>query len=111
MKLHSQDTETQIEKPESIMAQMAGLLSEKDHVIEQKTDVIEQQKNRITMLEEHLRLSNSKRFGSSSEQTPPELGNLFNEAEVLAGPEQATLPLSETDKTKGKKDRKALSYK
>ena len=43
MKLRPQDTETQSEKPESIIAQMAVLLSEKDDVIEQKTDVIVQQ--------------------------------------------------------------------
>lgn len=111
MKLRPQDTETQPEKPESIMAQMAVLLSEKDDIIEQKIDVIAQQKKRIAMLEEHLRLSHSKRFGPSSEQTPPEQGNLFNEAEALAEPEQAPLPLSETDETKGKKGRKPLSDK
>ena len=111
MKLRPQDNEKQPEKPESIMAQMAVLLSEKDDIIVQKTDVIAQQKKRIAMLEEHLRLSNSKRFGPSSEQTPPEQGNLFNEAEALAEPEQATLPISETDEIKGKKGRKPLSEK
>lgn len=93
------------------MTQMAALLSEKDDIIEQKIDVIAQQKKRIAMLEEHLRLSNSKRFGPSSEQTPPEQGNLFNEVEALAEPEQATLPLPETDEPKGKKGRKPLSDK
>jgi len=34
MKLRSQDTETQAKKPESIMTQMAALLSEKDDIIE-----------------------------------------------------------------------------
>jgi transposase len=77
MKLRTKDTETHANKPESIMAQMAVLLSEKDDIIEQKIDVIAQQKKRIAMLEEHLRLSHSKRFGPSSEQTPPEQGNLF----------------------------------
>jgi len=57
-------------------------LSVKDDLIKQKTDVIAQQKKRIAMLEEHLRLSHSERFGSSSEQTSPEQGNLFNGAEV-----------------------------
>ena len=53
MKLRPQDTEKQPEKPESIMAQMVVLLSEKNDIIEQKTDVIAQQKKRIAMLEEH----------------------------------------------------------
>ena len=111
MKLRPKDTETHANKPESIMAQMAVLLSEKDDIIEQKIDVIAQQKKRIAMLEEHLRLSHAKRFGPSSEQTPPEQGNLFNEVETLAEPEQATLPLPETDEPKGKKGRKPLSDK
>ena len=59
----------------------------------------------------HLRLSNSKRFGPSSEQTPPEQGNLFNEVKALAESEQSTLPLPETDEPKGKKSRKPLSDK
>jgi transposase len=86
MKLRPQDTKIQANKPESIMARMAALLSEKDDIIQQKTDVIAQQKKRIAMLGEHLRLSHSKRFGPSSEQTPPEQGNLFNEVEALAEP-------------------------
>jgi hypothetical protein len=40
MKLRPKDTETHANKPESIMAQMAVLLSEKDDIIEQKIDVI-----------------------------------------------------------------------
>ncbi|MFB1036730.1 MAG: transposase, partial [Sinobacterium sp.] len=59
----------------------------------------------------HLRLSNSKRFGPSSEQTPPEQGNLFTEVKALAESEQSTLPLPETDEPKGKKSRKPLSDK
>jgi hypothetical protein len=35
MKLRPKDTEIYANKPESIMAQMVALLSEKDHVIEQ----------------------------------------------------------------------------
>jgi len=50
MKLRPQSIETQAESPDSLMAKMAALLSEKD-------DVIEQQKKRIAMLEEHLRLT------------------------------------------------------
>jgi transposase len=66
-------------------------LSEKDDLIEQKIIVIAQQKKSIAMLEEYLRLSRSKRFGPSSEQ--------------------ATLPLPETDETKGNKGRRPLSDK
>jgi transposase len=61
MKLRTKDTEKHANKPESIMAQMAVLLSEKDDIIEQKIDVIAQQKKRIAMLEEHLRLSHAKK--------------------------------------------------
>jgi transposase len=90
---------------------MAVLLSEKEDIIEQKSDVIAEQQKRIAMLEEHLRLSNAKRFGPSSEQTPPEQGNLFNEVEVTAEPEQEELPLPVTNAPKVKKGRKPLSDK
>jgi transposase len=98
-------------KPDDLMRQMAALLSEKDDIIEQKSDVIAEQKRRIAMLEEHLRLAASKRFGPSSEQTPTEQGNLFNEAEATAEPEQEALPLPATDEPKAKKGRKPLSDK
>jgi len=39
------------------------------------------------MLDEHLRLANSKRFGASSEQTPSQQGHLLNEVEAVAQPE------------------------
>lgn len=96
---------------EDIMLQMVALLSEKNDIIEQKSDVIAEQKKRIAMLEEHLRLAASKRFGPSSEQTPAEQGNLFNEAEATDEPEQETSPLSATDEPKAKKGRKPLSDK
>ena len=83
MKLPPQDTENKAKTSANVMSRMTVLLSEKDDIIEQKTDVIAEQKKRIAMLEEHLRLANSKRFGASSEQTPPEQGNLFNEAEAV----------------------------
>ena len=98
-------------KPDDLMRQMAALLSEKDDIIEQKSDVIAEQKRRIAMLEEHLRLAASKRFGPSSEQTPAEQGNLFNEAEATDEPEQETSPLSATNEPKAKKGRKPLSDK
>ncbi|MFQ3190685.1 MAG: transposase [Paraglaciecola sp.] len=49
------------------------------------------------MLEEHLRLANSKRFGTNSEQTSPEQGHLFNEVEAVAEPEPGDSPLPATD--------------
>ena len=57
------------------------------------------------MLEEHLRLATAKRFAPSSEQTPPEQGNLFNEAEELAQPEREEAPQDE-NKAKAKTGRK-----
>ena len=111
MKLPPQPPVNKGNTSEDIMLQMAALLSEKDDIIEQKSDVIAEQKKRIAMLEEHLRLAASKRFGPSSEQTPPEQGNLFNEAEATAEPEQETLPLPVTDEATAKKGRKPLSDK
>ncbi|MFQ3191732.1 MAG: transposase [Paraglaciecola sp.] len=84
MKLPPQDTENKTKLHLDAMSQMTALLSEKDVIIEQKTDVIAEQKKRIAMLEEYLRLANSKRFGASSEQTPPQQGHLFNEVEAVA---------------------------
>jgi transposase len=81
------------------MAQMQSLLSEKDEVIQAESGVIAEQKERIAMLEEHLRLATAKRFSPSSEQTPPEQGNLFNEAEVIADEQPEEAPQKE-DKQK-----------
>ena len=92
-----------------IMSQMQTLLAEKDDIIEKKSDVITQQKRRIEILEEYLRLANSKRFGSSSEQTPPEQGNLFNEAEAVSEPEQEELDLPTPTETKAKTGRKPFA--
>jgi len=44
--------------------------------------VIESQKQRIEILEEHIRQAAAKRFAPSSEKTSAQQGNLFNEAEV-----------------------------
>jgi transposase len=91
---------------------MHALLSEKDDVIEKKSDVIAEQQRRIAQLEEYLRLAQHKRFGASSEQTPPEQGNLFNEAEVLTEPEAEEPESESTDTdTKAKKGRKPFSAK
>lgn len=87
-------------------------LAEKDDVIDQKSEVIAEQKKRIELLESYLRLANQKRFGASSEQTPPDQGELFNEVEATAEPEQDELALEETEaKPKGKKGRKPFNDK
>ena len=84
------------------MAQMRTLLSEKEDVIDKKSNVIVQQQQRIVQLEEYFRLAKHKRFGASSEQTPPEQGNLFNEAEVTElEPEAIEPPVTDN---KAKKD-------
>ena len=111
MKLAPQDTENKAKASESLMSRLAALLSEKDDIIEQKTDVIAEQKRRIAMLEEHLRLANSKRFGPSSEQTPPEQGHLFNEVEAVVEPEPDGSPLPASNEPKAKTGRKPLSDK
>lgn len=53
---------------------------------------LEQQVNelaqKLTWYEEQFRLSQQKRFGASSEQTPPDQLSLFNEAEAEADPAQ-----------------------
>ncbi|MCJ8270728.1 MAG: IS66 family transposase, partial [Psychrosphaera sp.] len=54
---------------------------------------------------------NQIRFGASSEQTPPDQGELFNEAEECAEPEQDELPLEEPVTPKGKKGRKPFNDK
>jgi len=61
------------------------------------------------MLQEYLRLANSKRFGASSEQTLPQQGHLFNDIEAVAEPDDAPLPAN--DESKAKTGRKPLSDK
>lgn len=115
MKLPPQANKNETVDSVDIMSQMQSLLSEKDGVIQEKDDIIDkksdviaQQKHRIEILEEYLRLANSKRFAPSSEQTP-EQGNLFNEAENAAEPEQEELTLPETNENKGKTGRKPFA--
>ena len=109
MKLPPKQTAKPIEPFDDIMTQMQSLLAEKTHIIDKKSEVIAEQKQRIALLEEYLRLANSKRFGPSSEQAPPEQGNLFNEAEVAAEPEQEELPLPDENKPKSKTGRKPFA--
>jgi uncharacterized coiled-coil protein SlyX len=101
MKLLPNTKQNQAFSDTCTMPTLQALLSEKDGVIEEKetliaeqidiiektSDVIDTLKHRVKLLEEYLRLSNIKRFGSSSKQTPPEQGNLFNEAEATSEPE------------------------
>ncbi len=116
MKLPPHTNENNNVSPDDIMTQMQSLLlkkevalQEKNDIIDKKSDVIAQQKQRIEILEEYLRLANSKRFGPSSEQTPPEQGNLFNEAEVTSEPEQEELELSTPSEPKAKTGRKPFA--
>lgn len=103
------DIDNQSINSENIVSELRGLLSEKDNIIDKKSDVIAEQKLRIKILEEYLRLANSKRFGSSSEQTDTEQGNLFNEAEVLSAPEQEELPLNKDSSSNLKTGRKPFA--
>ncbi len=103
MKSVPQSSKKQEEKPLDHMSEVQALLSEQDDIIQKKSDVIERQKKRIEFLEEYLRLEKSKRFAPSSEKTTAEQGELFNEAEAHAEPEQEELfpgPVSPTIKAK-----------
>jgi len=97
-----------LSEKDGVIVEKNNLIQEKDDIIDKKSDVIAQQQHRIEILEEYLRLANSKRFGPSSEQTP-EQGNLFNEAESAAEPEQEELALPETDVVKAKTGRKPFA--
>ena len=103
MKIPPQITENKQESSADILSQMRALLVEKDDVIEQKSEVISELKKRVEILEAHLRLANQKRFTSSSEQTSPNQGELFNEVEDIAEPEQDELALEDQNDTKPKR--------
>ena len=68
-----------------------------------KDDVIASQQQRISFLEEALRLEKVRRFGPSSEQYAGQ-GELFNEAEQVAEDESASSPSLE-DQTAAHKSR------
>ena len=111
MNIPPQTTENTIELSADLWSQMRALLAEKDDIIEQKSEVISELKKRVEILEAHLRLANQKRFTSSSEQTSPYQGELFNEVEDLAEPEQDEPALEDENDTKPKRKtgRKALN--
>jgi transposase len=116
MKLPPNANENSTSSDSDIMPQMQTILSEKDSliaeqsdIIDKKSDVIDSLTKRIELLEEYLRLSNSKRFGKSSEQTPPEQGELFNEAETISEPEQTELELPTPSEPKAKTGRKPFA--
>jgi transposase len=111
MKLRPQSTEKQQETSADIMTQMQSLMDEQTIVIGQKSAVIAEQKKRIERLESYLRLANQKRFGASSEQTSPDQGELFNEVEDCAEPEQDELPLATPTTPKAKTGRKPFNDK
>lgn len=60
---------------------------------------------KVRWFEEQFRLSQQKRFGASSERTPPEQLQLFNEAEAEADPARAE-PTVETITYQRKKERR-----
>ena len=86
-----------------------NLVSELQDLLSKKSDVIVEQQRRIKILEEYLSLSNSKRFGPSSEQTHSDQGCLFNEAEVSSEPEQEELPLHKDSGSNLKTGRKPFA--
>jgi transposase len=77
-----------LSEKEGVIGEKETLIAQQSDIIEKKSDVIDSLKHRVKLLEECLRLSNSKRFGSSSEQTSPDQGELFNEAEVIGDAQQ-----------------------
>jgi transposase len=109
MKLPPNTNEIEPSGTADTMSTLQALLSEKDSIvgeqndiIEKKSDVIDSLKHRVQMLEEYLRLSNSKRFGKSSEQTDSPQGDLFNEVEVTSSPEPDEPELPPKDDQKAK---------
>jgi transposase len=91
-----------------LLSEKDSLIGEQNDIIEKKSDVIDSLKHRVKMLEEYLRLANSKRFGSSSEKTDSPQGDLFNEVEVIAAPPGDELEPPKDDK-KAKTGRKPFS--
>ena len=81
--------------------------------LKNKCDLLEQQNAELTAkvnwYEEQFRLSQQKRFGSSSEKTNPDQLTLFNEAEFEAKPELPeptveTITYSRRKKEKGQRE-------
>lgn len=98
-----------LSEKDGVIGEKETLIAEQSDIIEKKSDVIDSLKKRVELLEEYLRLSNSKRFGSSSEKTPPEQGTLFNEAEATSEPEQTEPELPTTSEPKAKTGRKPFA--
>jgi transposase len=103
------EKDTVIGAKDTLILEKDSLIAEQIDIIEKKSDVIDSLKQRVELLEDYLRLANNKRFGKSSEQTPPEQGALFNEAETISEPEQAELELPATNAPKAKTGRKPFA--
>lgn len=91
---------------------LLDILIQKNDIIDKKSDVIDAQKQRIHILEEHLRLERARRFGPSSDTNPDQGELLFDEAEAIdeAATASAELEaLQETTATPKKRGRKGLS--
>ena len=116
MKLPPKTNEIKPSSNSDTMSTLQALLSEKDSligeqndIIEKKSDVIDSLKHRVQMLEEYLRLSNSKRFDKSSEQSDSPQGDLFNEVEVTAAPPDDEPEQPPKDDKKAKTGRKPFA--
>ena len=64
-----------------IIAQKDHLIEARDHLIEERDHLIAEQRKLLALMEEQLRLSRQRRFGSSSEKLPFQ-GDFFDEAEL-----------------------------
>ena len=89
------------------------LIAERDHVIAERDRVIAEQHKLLKLMEEQLRLSRQRRFGSSSEKQPNQ-GDFFDEAEleIALSDIEAQLPADAPSKPKAKrKPREGFSDK
>jgi transposase len=100
-----------LSEKDSVIVEKDSLIGEQNDIIEKKSDVIDSLKHRVKMLEEYLRLANSKRFGSSSEKTDSPQGDLFNEVEVTAAPQDDEPEQPSKDDKKAKTGRKPFDKK
>lgn len=99
-----------LEEQQSLLTENTQTIDHQQQEIKAKTQRLDEQAKRIQLLEEQIRLLRIQRFGSSSEKTPAEQGQLFNELEQLSAPETPDDESSGSDTTKKKKTgRKGLS--
>jgi len=87
-----------------IIEQKDHLIEARDHLIEERDHLIAEQRKLLALMEEQLRLSRQRRFGSSSEKLPFQ-GDFFDEAEleVALSEVEAQLPDEAPSKPKPKR--------